>query len=202
MTFLSQLQWRYATKKFDTSKKVSDETLSQILEAIRSTPTSFGLQAYHFFVITNQELKDKIQAVAWNQPQVWTCSHLLVFCARNDLENVKNEYFDWLSGGSAEVRTQLASFEQMVTNFLPHASPEWAKKQVYIAQWFALAACAELTVDSCPMEWFDASVVTDILWLGETLSPAVLLPIGYRASDEIMRPKFRFSKEKLFTFLS
>ncbi len=201
MTFLSNLNWRYATKKFDSAKKVESAALEKILESVRLTPTSFGLQAYHFFVITNQDIKDKIQAVAWNQPQVWSCSHLLVFCARLDLENVKNEYFDGLSGGNSEVRAQFAWYEQMVTWFLPNASPEWAKKQVYIAQGFALAACAELQIDSCPMEWFDPSAVTSILWLDETLSPVVLLPIGYRSSDENPRPKFRFSKEKLFTFI-
>lgn len=163
MTFLSQLNWRYATKKFDPTKKVPDDVLSQILEAIRLTPTSFGLQAYHFFVITNQEIKDKIQAVAWNQPQIGTSSHLLVLCARNDLENVKNEFFEGLSGGNPEVRTQLAGFEQIVTGFLPNASPEWTKKQVYIAQGFALVACAELAVDSCPMEGFDPAGVSQIL---------------------------------------
>jgi nitroreductase / dihydropteridine reductase len=70
MTFLSNLNWRYATKKFDPTRKVESATLEKILESVRLTPTSFGLQAYHFFVVTNQEIKDKIQAVAWNQPQV------------------------------------------------------------------------------------------------------------------------------------
>lgn len=152
MSFLSQLNWRYATKKFDTTKKVSDENLEKIIEAIHLAPSSFGMQPYHFFIVTNQEKKDAIQAASWHQAQVGTSSHLLVMCARNDLTTVKDEYFDALSGGSEEVREQLSGFEQMVTGFLPNSSPEWAKKQVYIAQGFALAACAELEIDSCPME--------------------------------------------------
>jgi nitroreductase/dihydropteridine reductase len=134
MSFLSNLTWRYATKKFDTTKKVSPENLAKILEAIRMTPTSFGLQPYHFYVVENRETLAKIQAVSWNQQQVGTASHMIVMCARNDLTQVKDEYFDALSGGDASVRASLAGYEQMVIGFLPHASPEWAKKQVYIAQ--------------------------------------------------------------------
>lgn len=199
MTFLSNLEWRYASKKFDTTKKVSDEDITKILEAIRLTPTSFGLQPYHFYVVTKQETKDAIQAVAWNQPQVGTCSHLIVMCSRKDLMTLKDEYFDGLSGGSAEVRGNMKGYEDMITGFIPYASPEWAKKQTYIAQGFALAACAELQIDSCPMEGFDPVAVGKILEIPENLEVAVMLPVGYRAIDEHPRPKFRFTKEKLFT---
>jgi nitroreductase len=199
MSFLSNLEWRYAAKKFDTTKKVSDEDFNKILEAIRLTPTSFGMQPYHFYIVTNQEKKDAIQAASWHQPQVGSCSHLIVMCARNDLMAVKDEYFDAVSGGNEEIRTSLSGFEQMVTGFLPNASPEWAKKQVYIAQGFALAACAELQIDSCPMEGFDAAAVAKILDVPSNLDVAVMIPVGYRAVDEHPRPKFRFTKEKLFT---
>jgi nitroreductase len=199
MSFLENLNWRYAAKKFDTTKKVSDKDFNKILEAIRLTPTSFGMQPYHFYVVTNQEKKDAIQAASWHQPQVGSCSHLIVMCARNDLMAVKDEYFDAMSGGKEEIRTSLSGFEQMVTGFLPNASPEWAKKQVYIAQGFALAACAELQIDSCPMEGFDAAAVAKILEVPSNLDVAVMIPVGYRAVDEHPRPKFRFIKEKLFT---
>ncbi len=199
MSFLSNLEWRYAAKKFDTTKKVSDDDMNKILEAIRLTPTSFGMQPYHFYVVTNEEKKAAIEAAAYHQPQVSTSSHLIVMCARNDLTAVKDEYFDALSGGSNEVREKLSGFEQMVTGFLPHASPEWAKKQVYIAQGFALAACAELQIDSCPMEGFDAAAVAKILEVPSNLDVAVMIPVGYRAVDEHPRPKFRFTKEKVFT---
>lgn len=199
MSFLSNLEWRYAAKKFDTTKKVSDEDMGKILEAIRLTPTSFGMQPYHFYIVTNQEKKDAIQAASWHQPQVGSCSHLIVMCARNDLMAVKDEYFDAMSGGKEEVRTSLSGFEQMVTGFIPNASPEWAKKQVYIAQGFALAACAELQIDSCPMEGFDAAAVAKILEVPSNLDVAVMIPVGYRAVDEHPRPKFRFAKEKVFT---
>ena len=98
MSFLANLNWRYATKKFDITKKISDADLEKIIEAIRLTPTSFGLQPYHFYVISNQDIQDKIQAVAWNQAQVGTASHLIVFTARTDFEANKNEYFELMSG--------------------------------------------------------------------------------------------------------
>ena len=107
MSFLSNLNWRYATKQFDTNKKVSDADLAQILEAIRMAPSSFGLQPYHFYVVSNQDMKDKIQAVSWNQPQIGTCSHLIVFAARSDLMVNTDEYFTLMSGGNSEVRAQL-----------------------------------------------------------------------------------------------
>lgn len=199
MSFLSQLNWRYATKKFDATRKVSAENLEKIIEAIRLTPSSFGMQPYHFFIVTNPEKRIAIQAAAWHQAQITSSSHLIVMCARKDLMTVKEEYFDAMSGGDEEARTHLAGFEQMVTGFIPSASAEWAKKQVYIAQGFALAACAELEIDSCPMEGFDAAAVKKILELPDNLDVSVMIPIGYRAVDENLHPKFRFSKEKLFT---
>lgn len=202
MSFLSHLSWRYATKKFDATRKVSPEDLEKVLEAIRMTPTSFGLQAQHFYIVENRETLSKIQAVAWNQPQVGTCSHLIVMCARNDLVAAKNDFFELMSGGNEEVRAKLAGYEQMVDAAIPNASPEWSKKQVYIAQGFALAALAELEIDSCPMEGFDARAVHEILDLPANHDVAVIIPIGYRDPSETPRPKVRFSRENLITFLS
>jgi len=202
MSFLANLEWRYSAKKFDTTKKVSEKDLDTILEAIRLTPTSFGMQPYHFYVITNQAKKDAIQAAAWNQPQVGTSSHLIIMCARNDLMTVKDEYFDSMSHGNPEAREGLAGFEEMVTGFIPHASPEWAKKQTYIALGFALAACAELQIDSSPMEGFDPVAVAKILEAPSNYDVAVFLPIGYRAVDEHPRPKSRFTKEQIFTTIA
>lgn len=204
MSFLSNLNWRYATKKFDTSRKVSDTDVDSILEAIRLTPTSFGLQPYHFYVVTNQEIKDKIQAVSWNQPQVGTSSHLIVLAARTDLAKTNDEYFTLMSGGDAGVRANLKGYEDMVNGTIQakesaNAGFDWAARQAYIAQGFGLAACAELEIDSCPMEGFDPVAVGEILGLPESQKAVVLLPIGYREVGETPRPKVRFSKEALFT---
>ncbi len=157
MSFLTNLNWRYATKKFDTTRKVADADLDSVLEAIRLTPTSFGMQPYHFYVVSNQEVKDKIQAVAWNQPQIGTSSHLIVFTARTDLAVLKEEFFTLLSGGNPDVRAMLKGYEDMVGGFVegktdPKDILAWSAKQTYIAHGFAMAALAELEIDSCPME--------------------------------------------------
>ena len=107
MSFLTNLAWRYATKKFDTTKKVSDEHLGKILEAIHLTPTSTNVQPYHFYIVTNQEIKDKIQTASWNQSQIGTSSHLLVFAARTDIEQNKEDLFQMISGGNPEIRAGL-----------------------------------------------------------------------------------------------
>lgn len=204
MSFLSNLSWRYATKKFDIARKVSDTDLEKILEAVRMTPSSFGLQPYHFYVVSNPEIKDKIQAAAYNQAQIGTASHLIVFVARTDFTKNNEEYFSLMSGGNPEVRAQLKWFEDMLTGFWESKTADnyltWAAKQTYIAHGFALAACAELQIDSCAMEGFDPTLVGEILGLPENHKALVLLPIGYRASWEAPRgPKVRFPKEELFT---
>ncbi len=206
MSFLSNLTWRYATKTFDLGRKVSDTDLDAILEAIRMTPTSFGLQPYHFYVISNQDVQNQIQAAAWNQPQIGTASHLIVFTARTDFETNTNEYFEHMSAGNPDVRAALKGYEDMITGSVGKYSSEdylaWASKQTYIAHGFALAACAELQIDSCAMEGFDPVAVGKILDLPETQKAVVMFPIGYRAEWEGPRgPKVRFPKAALFTMI-
>jgi nitroreductase len=159
MSFLTQLDWRFAAKDFNPSKKVSDENLQKILDAIRLSPSSFGLQPFHIHVVTNPETKQKIRQNAWNQPQVENCSHLLVFSSRTDiLEKRIDDLIEIMSGGNEQVKMNLAVYEELMTGFLGKLDrtqmKSWADRQTYIALGFAMAACAELSVDSCPMEGF------------------------------------------------
>ena len=196
MSFLTQLNWRYATKKFDTSKKVSDEQLAAIQNAIKMAPTSFGLQPFHVVVVSNPELKTKLRAVSWDQSQVTDASHVLVFCARTDVLPRVGQYFTGLTQGNAEIRASLKGYEDMMTGFASGLDAQtvhkWATYQAYIALGFAMAACAEIEVDSCPMEGFDRDAYNTILELPENMKAQVILPIGFRAADDIIRPKFRF----------
>lgn len=208
MSFLSQLSWRYATKRFDPTKKVSEDDLQKILEAIRMAPSSFGLQPFHFYVIRNPEVKEKISSAAFHQPQINTSSDLIVFTARTDLMAVKDEYLDLMSGGNPEARAGLEKFDQALIHSI-HRKEEsgsvlaWATHQAYITFGFALAACAELGIDSCPMEGADFAQIDTILGLPATEKSALLLPIGYRASDDAPRTqeKVRFPESALFTFI-
>ena len=202
MTFLQNLKWRHATKSFDLNQKVSDTDLATLKEAIVMAPTSFGLQPFHVQTVTDPLVKEKIQAVAWNQAQVGSCSHLLVFCARTDVSDRIDGYLDLASGGSPEAREQMKGYEDLMRGFFADKDEtfvyDWARNQAYIAQGFALAACAELEIDSCPMEGFDPAAVDQILELPSHFKSVVMLPIGYRAGEPEYG-KVRFPENDLFS---
>lgn len=202
-TFLSQLNWRFATKKFDPEKKVPQADLDRVLEAIRMTPSSYGLQIYHFFVITDQKLKDQIKEVSYHQDQVSDCSHLLVMCARTDLDKRVDEYVELV----AEIQSTDPQANEKLREHLHKSMQSKAKdlfryvsNQVYIALGFAMAACSELGIDSCPMEGFEPAEVDRLLKLPPHMKSVLLLPIGYRAEPS-KRAKVRFAKEDLITFI-
>lgn len=123
--------------------------------------------------------------------------------ARSDIMETKNSLFDLMTGGNTENRAHLKGYEDMMDGFISSKSESdllnWASRQVYIAQGFALAACAELEIDSCPMEGFDPVKVGEILGIPENEKISVMIPIGYRPENTELRPKVRFSKEELFS---
>jgi nitroreductase / dihydropteridine reductase len=187
VTLLQKLNWRYATKKMDPSKKISADALERIVEAIRLTPTSSGLQPYKLLVITNQALKDQICTVSWNQSQVSECSHLLVFAAWDDYTPERiNASFDFTiaeRGVGTNERTENYR-KSLIANYPPRgpeANFQHTAKQTYIALGFALIAAAEEHIDATPMEGFDPDAVDAILGLREKgLRSVTLLPLGYR----------------------
>ena len=203
MTFLAHLDWRHAAKSFHADRKVSEADLQKILDSIRMSPSSFGLQSYHIHVITDQGMKDKIQEISWNQAQVGTSSHLLVFSARLDVEERIEQYLEVASGGDRAVKKKLNGYRDMMQGFLlgqeGKGDYNWASRQAYIALGFAMAACSELEIDSCPMEGCDFRALDTLLSLPSHLQSCVMLPIGY--ADMPGREKVRFSEEDLFTII-
>jgi len=203
MSFISNLSWRYATKNFDPSKPVSADNIRAIQDAIRLAPTSFGLQPFHVTVVTNPELKAVLQGHAYGQTQITSCSHLFVFSARTDVLPRIDAVIDLVSGGDEAKKTESKGYGDMMRGSLSSKSPEeilgWASRQAYIALGFALAASAELEVDSCPMEGFDNAAFKADLGLADHLHPVVILPVGYRAETEVPRPKVRFGIDDLLT---
>ncbi|MFH1667495.1 MAG: NAD(P)H-dependent oxidoreductase [Candidatus Komeilibacteria bacterium] len=201
-TFIDNLEWRFATKKFDPAKKVDQTTLDNIIKAIRFTPSSYGMQPYHIYIISDQGLKDKMKTITFMQPQAAGCSQMLVFCARTDLKDRVDQYIEDVSKGNLLAKTKLQAKKLLIINTIGKKSEEdlleWSKRQTYIALGFAVAVCAELQVDSCPMEGFNAKAMNKLLDLPEYMTSVVLLPIGYRAEDP-QHDKFRYSKEDLFT---
>lgn len=208
-TLIEQLQWRYAAKKMDSSKPVANEKVERILEAIRLTATSSGLQPYEVIVVTNTELREKIVPHAWNQAQITDGSHLLVFAAWNDYTEERiNTMFDLVNDERGFVNEGWENYRKMLLATYPTRDAEvnyqHAARQAYIGLGTALIAAAEEGVDSTPMEGFDPEKVDEILGLKERgLRSVILLPLGYRAEEgdwlkdlkKVRRPKEQFITE-------
>ena len=186
---ISKLKWRYATKKMDASRPVAQEKIDRILEAVRLTASSSGLQPYEVIVVTNPALRAQIVPHAWNQAQITDCSHLLVFAAWDNYTAERiNRMFDLVNdergfkneGWEAYRQKLLAAYvpRDAETNF------QHAARQAYIGLGTALIAAAEEGVDSTPMEGFDPDKVDEILGLrARGLRSVILLPLGYRATE-------------------
>lgn len=189
MELLVKLNWRYAAKAMN-GEKVAEEKIERILEAARLAPTSSGLQPFEIFVVKNQDIKEKIKPVAWNQSVITDCSHLLVFAAWDTYtEDRINYMFDLTNEIRGFKNEGWEKYRQMLLGLYPQKSEEenfnHAAKQVYIAFTMAMTAAAFEGVDTTPLEGFEADAVDKILGLREKgLRTAVLLPIGYRLEDE------------------
>ncbi|WP_434288884.1 NAD(P)H-dependent oxidoreductase [Celeribacter sp. SCSIO 80788] len=187
--FLDKLNWRYATKKMDPSKPVPEEKVAKIVEAARMAPTSSGLQPFHIFVIRNKELRAKLQEAAYGQSQLTEGSHLLVFAAYDTYDGARiDAVVDQHAAERPGTRERLdAYYDRLKSMYLPRdarTNADHAARQAYIALGFALAAAAELEVDSTPMEGFDAAKFDEILGLQDKgLKTVVILPLGTRDAE-------------------
>lgn len=209
MELLDKLNWRYAAKAMN-GEKVAQEKIDNILEAAILAPTSSGLQPFEILVVTNQEIKEKIRAIGWNQSVITDCSHLLVFAAwdtytaerinkvfdhTNDIRGFKNEGFE--------------NYRQMLLNTYPQKDAEvnfqHAARQAYIAFSMAITAAAFEGVDSTPIEGFEPDALDEILDLrAKGLRSCVILPLGYRDTENdwlANLAKVRKNKEDLVKFV-
>ena len=189
MALLDDLKWRYATKKYDPTKKVAQEDVDKIIEAARLAPTSSGLQQFRVIVITNQELKDKIVPIASGQQIVADCSHLLVFVAwdKYTTERIDGQY-DFITDERELPRGRFGSYtDRLKSLYLSQTSEEnfvHTARQAYIGFGLAIAQAAELKVDSTPMEGFNPNMLDELLDLrSKGLRSVLLLPLGYRDAE-------------------
>lgn len=191
------LSWRYATKKFDPDRDVRAEDLETILHATNLSASSYGLQPFQFVVIQDKTLQQQLMPMSYNQPQVRDAAAVIVFAIRT---NVDEAYIR----GSAKMTEEIRGFEsgtldtyagQMIGAIMGMDDAKrasWASKQTYLLMGTALAACAMLGIDACPMEGFIADQYDEILSLRErNLHASLVLPIGYRAADD---PNSQFAK--------
>jgi nitroreductase len=186
---LARLNWRYAVKKFDSTKTIPAATWAALEQAVVLSPSSTGLQPWKFVVVTSPELKKKLQPAAYNQAQITDCSHLVVFCAKAP-PTLKDA--DRHVERTAEVRgvpvSSLDGFRKMVVSAAdkpPEEGTWWAARQTYIALGVFLATAAMIGVDACPMEGFDPAQFDEILGLkAHGVKSFALAAAGYRAADD------------------
>ena len=209
MELLDKLKWRYAAKAMN-GEKVAQEKIDNIIEAASLAPTSSGLQPFEIIVITNQELKEKIRPVAWNQSVITDCSHLFVFAAWDTYTAARiNKMFDLTNTVRGFENEGWENYRQMLLSSYPQKDAEenfnHAAKQAYIAFSQAITAAAFQGVDTTPLEGFDADAVDKILGLREKgLRSCVMLPVGYRDAENdwlVNLTKVRKSKEDLVTVI-
>lgn len=202
---IDSLNWRSAIKKFDTTKKLSDTQIGMLFEALRLSPSSFGLQPWKFVVVTNDEIREKLRAAAWGQPQITEASHLIVFAIR---KNVNEEFVDEYVQAVAKERgvsvDALKDFGDMMKGSINRRSADenknWATHQLYLSLGVLLSAAAVEGIDACPMEGFDPKQFDEILGLEAMgLESRVIAAVGFRSADEkaALLPKVRFSKEEV-----
>ncbi len=203
---IKALNWRYATKKFDPLKKVSEENLNELLESARLAPSSYGLQPWKLVVVTNPELRKKLREHAWGQPQITDASHLIVLAARTDVdEKYIKEYVGEISKQRNVAVESLKGYQDMMVGDLTsrpkEAVLEWSKHQTYIALGFLLFAAAQKHIDACPMEGFDPAKFDEVLGLKKhNLASAVLCTIGYRAADDPAAKNVKVRFKDVFIF--
>src|SRR5581483_2773086 len=203
---LEALNWRYATKRFDPNKKIPDDKWQTLERALILTPTSYGLQPYHFIVMTDREKRAELLAHSWNQHQVVDCSHYVVLTARTKMAEAD---VDRLIQRTAEVRKvpveSLATYRGMMLGDVVHGSRgkiahEWATRQTYIALGNLMTCAAVLGIDACPMEGIIPSEYDRVLNLEKTgYATVVACALGYRAESDkyASLPKVRFEASDL-----
>lgn len=205
--FIENQNWRYATKKFDTTKKVSNEDLEILKEAIRLSTSSYGLQPYKIFIIENKEIRAKLQPVSWGQAQIIEASHLFVFANEVDIQN---KHIESLITNMAKTRgleeenlLGYADFMKSKIISLDNGMKSvWTSKQTYLALGNLINAAAELKIDVTPMEGFESEKYNEILDLNKQgLNASLVATIGYRHEEDATQhyAKVRKSNNELFT---
>ncbi len=204
MALLDNLKWRYATKAYDSTKKVDQQDVDKIIEAARLAPTSSGLEQFRIIVISDQKLKEKIVPIAMDQKNIAQCSHLLVFAAWDKYTEERiDDIYNYITDQRGLPRGRFGSYTtKLKALYLPQTAEEnfaHTARQAYIGLGMALAQAAELKVDSTPMEGFDNDALDELLGLkAKGLRSVVLMPIGYRdvANDWLVNmKKVRVPKE-------
>ncbi|RED38643.1 nitroreductase [Winogradskyella eximia] len=191
MSIIEKLKWRYATKKFDVAKKLSDEKLEILKEAFNLTALSYGLQTLKMVIIEDKNIRENLLLHCFNQRQVVDSSHLLVLCIQTEIDELDvNEHFNSIKVIRNTPDSILEPFKKQmkstIVNMKTDKKIDWATNQAYIALGNLMTVCAIEEIDSCPMEGFIPKEVDKILKLESYgLNSVLMLPVGYRADDDM-----------------
>ncbi len=203
---VDRLTWRYATRKFDTAKKIPADVWAALEQSLLLSPSSFGLQPWAFVVVSDRSAREKLVAASWNQKQIVDASHLVVVAIR---KNIKASDADRLIDRIAEVRkvprSSLEGFRQTMVGFLGNPPggfkiDEWSARQAYLALGTFLTSCAAMGVDACPIDEIQPAEYDRILGLGKQgLGTVCAVAAGYRAADDASAglAKVRFPAEQV-----
>lgn len=203
---IHNLNWRYATKRYDAIKKVPKETIDLLKEALRLTPTSYGLQPIKFLIIESPEVRTKLLEHSFNQQSIIDASHLIVIAS---VKNIQMDEIDKYMENTAVTRgfpvEQLNSYsdflKRIMLSFSIDQKATWAQKQAYITLGVLVDACAQLRIDATPIEGFNVLGYDNVLGLEEKgLTSTLVVPIGYRHPDDVAQhwKKVRKSETELF----
>jgi nitroreductase len=205
-TIVRQLNWRYATKKFDASRKIQTPDWKTLEQSLVLSPSSGGLQPWKFFVVTDPEVRTKLRGAAYNQSQVTDASHLVVFAARVGFAAADvQRHIDRTADVRGVTLESLEAYKNMMLGVVsrpPAQVDAWAARQAYIALGTFLNTAAMLGIDACPMEGFDPAQFNEILGLDKKGYTAVVIATsGYRAEDDgyAKLAKVRYSSEDVIT---
>ena len=192
MSLLEALKWRYATKKFDTSKVIPAEDIEKIIAGFNLSATSYGLQPVSLILVCNKSIQKELVPLSMNQEQVAQASHIAIFCVKTTLEApYVVDYFERIKSIRKTDDKILASFRaHIIDSFEKKSTDEiyfWAAKQAYLTMGNLLAVCADLRIDACPMEGFDPEAYDTYFDLkGKGLRSVLIMPMGYRSSHDIL----------------
>jgi|TARA_B110001454_G_scaffold97423_1_gene92210 nitroreductase len=193
MNIIDSLKWRYAVKKFDTNKDLSEIQIETLKEAFNLTATSYGLQPLKLVIIKNKKIQEKLLPFSWNQQQILQASHLLVICIKDNYTTKEVEnYFNLVQKIRNTPDEVINPFKKFLTAEIAKKTQEELyvsnKNQAYIALGNLLTVCASQEIDSCPMEGFTPDKYDEILDLTkDNLKSVLVLPVGFRASDDYMK---------------
>ena len=205
---INALHWRYATKEFDTTKKISDSDLDLLLESLRLSPSSFGLQPWKFIVVKDKEKRALLQEAAYHQAQVTEASDLIVICRLAECRELHvDKYIEDMASKKNVSVESLSKYRNMMVSVMADQDAdrqeEWMELQCYIALGFLMETAALMGIDTCPMEGFSKKKFDEILDLeNDQLRSVIVCPVGYRSDNDkyAKEQKVRFNLDDLVIY--